>query len=406
LTLAAFEYVALNERGREEKGVLEADGMRQVRQLLRDRGLAPLSVSTSVEAKESTSSLRTWFRPSLGVKDRALITRQLATLIAAALPVEEALLAVSQQSEKRSQQGMLIAIRSKVMEGFSLTDSLADYPRAFPDLYRATVAAGEATGHLDLILIRLAEFTESQQLARQKIQQAMVYPIILFTLTVLILAGLLGYVVPDIVKVFRDSEQELPGLTSGLIAVSDFLQYNFLWITLLVVVVVVLIRQMLTVESIRLSFDRRLLHIPLVAKMSRGFNTAQFASTLSILNSSGVPLVDAMRISGQVLSNSWLREKVTEATVKVTEGTSLKVALDQSGYFPPMMLHMIASGEASGELDDMLARTADHMQQDVESLTGILLSLFGPIMLLIMGGAVFTIVMAILLPIMNLNQLL
>jgi len=404
--LAAFEYVALNERGREEKGVLEADGMRQVRQLLRDRGLAPLSVSTSVEAKESTSSLRTWFRPSLGVKDRALITRQLATLIAAALPVEEALLAVSQQSEKRSQQGMLIAIRSKVMEGFSLTDSLADYPRAFPDLYRATVAAGEATGHLDLILIRLAEFTESQQLARQKIQQAMVYPIILFTLTVLILAGLLGYVVPDIVKVFRDSEQELPGLTSGLIAVSDFLQYNFLWITLLVVVVVVLIRQMLTVESIRLSFDRRLLHIPLVAKMSRGFNTAQFASTLSILNSSGVPLVDAMRISGQVLSNSWLREKVTEATVKVTEGTSLKVALDQSGYFPPMMLHMIASGEASGELDDMLARTADHMQQDVESLTGILLSLFGPIMLLIMGGAVFTIVMAILLPIMNLNQLL
>ncbi len=404
--MAAFEYVALNERGREEKGVLEADGMRQVRQLLRDRGLAPLSVSTSVEAKESTSSLRTWFRPSLGVKDRALITRQLATLIAAALPVEEALLAVSQQSEKRSQQGMLIAIRSKVMEGFSLTDSLADYPRAFPDLYRATVAAGEATGHLDLILIRLAEFTESQQLARQKIQQAMVYPIILFTLTVLILAGLLGYVVPDIVKVFRDSEQELPGLTSGLIAVSDFLQYNFLWITLLVVVVVVLIRQMLTVESIRLSFDRRLLHIPLVAKMSRGFNTAQFASTLSILNSSGVPLVDAMRISGQVLSNSWLREKVTEATVKVTEGTSLKVALDQSGYFPPMMLHMIASGEASGELDDMLARTADHMQQDVESLTGILLSLFGPIMLLIMGGAVFTIVMAILLPIMNLNQLL
>jgi general secretion pathway protein F len=251
----------------------------------------------------------------------------------------------------------------------------------------------------------LADFTESQHLARQKIQQAMVYPIILFVLTIVILAGLLGYVVPDIVKVFRDSEQELPRLTSGLIAVSDFLQDNGLVIFILVVVTVVAIRQLLTIESIRRSYDRRLLHVPLVAKMSRGFNTAQFASTLSILNSSGVPLVDAMRISGQVLSNSWLREKVTEATVKVSEGTSLKVALEQSGYFPPMMLHMIASGEASGELDDMLTRTADHMQQDVEALTGILLSLFGPMMLLIMGGAVFIIVMAILLPIMNLNQL-
>lgn len=403
--MAAFEYVALNERGKEEKGVLEADGMRQVRQLLRDRGLAPLSVSAAAETKESTSNLRTWLRPSLSVKDRALITRQLATLIGAALPVEEALLAVSQQNEKRSLQSMLIAIRSKVMEGFSLTESLADYPRAFPNLYRATIAAGEATGHLDLILNRLADFTESQQLSRSKIQQAMVYPIILFVLTLLILGGLLGYVVPDIVKVFRDTEQELPALTSGLIAVSDFVQSNGLIILVLLVAAVIGIRQLLTIATIRLWFDRYLLHIPLLAKMSRGFNTAQFASTLSILSSSGVPLVDAMRISGQVLSNSWLREKVAEATVKVNEGSSLKVALEQSGYFPPMMLHMIASGEASGELDDMLARTADHMQQDVESLTGILLSLFGPIMLLIMGGAVFIIVMAILLPIMNLNQL-
>lgn len=403
--MAAFEYVALNERGREENGVLEADGMRQVRQLLRDRGLAPLSVTAAAETKESTSKLRIWLQPSLSVKDRALITRQLATLIGAALPVEEALLAVSQQNEKRSLQSMLIAIRSKVMEGFSLTDSLADYPRAFPNLYRATIAAGEATGHLDLILNRLADFTESQQLSRNKIQQAMVYPIILFVLTLLILGGLLGYVVPDIVKVFRDTEQELPALTSGLIAVSDFVQSNGLIILVLLVAAVIGIRQLLTIAAIRLSFDRRLLHIPLLAKMSRGFNTAQFASTLSILNSSGVPLVEAMRISGQVLSNSWLREKVAEATVKVNEGSSLKVALEQSGYFPPMMLHMIASGEASGELDDMLARTADHMQQELESLTGILLSLFGPIMLLIMGGAVFIIVMAILLPIMNLNQL-
>jgi len=402
--VAAFEYVALNRRGKEEKGVLEADGLRQARQLLRDRGLTPLSVSPAVETEEATSSPSTWFRPSLSIKDRALITRQLATLVAAGLPVEEALLAISQQSEKPALKGMLIAIRSKVMEGFALTESLADYPRAFPNLYRATIAAGEATGHLDLILDRLGDFTESQHLSRQKIQQAMVYPVILFVLTLLILAGLLGYVVPDIVKIFSDTDQELPALTSGLIAVSDFFESSGLIVLFLVVVAAIAVRQLLTIQSIRLSFDRRLLHIPLIAKMSRGFNTAQFASTLSILNSSGVPLVDALRISGRVLSNSWLREKVAEATVKVNEGASLKAALEQSGYFPPMMLHMIASGEASGELDDMLARVADHMQQDVDSLTGILLSLFGPIMLLIMGGAVFIIVLAILLPIMNLNQ--
>lgn len=401
--MAAFQYTALNTKGKEEKGIVQADGTRQVRQILRDKGLAPLSVVVTKE--EGAKLLSSFLQPSLSVRELSLITRQLATLIAAGLPIEEALLAVSKQNENPKNKAMLIAIRSKVMEGYSIANSFAEFPRAFPSLYRATVAAGEAVGHLDLVLNKLADYTESQEESRAKIQQAMVYPIILFLLTISILAGLLGYVVPDIVKVFADTGQQLPTLTTVIISLSDFVKdFGFL-LMIGIGVVIFVVKRVLKVPSIRLSFDRRILHLPLVSKMSKGLNVSQFASTLSILSSSGVPLVEAMRISGQVLSNTWLQLKVNEATISVSEGMSLNVALEQSGYFPPMLLHMIASGEASGKLDDMLSRVAKSMQQDVEVLLSVLLSLFGPFMLLIMGGAVFVIVMAILLPIMNLNQL-
>jgi len=404
--MAAFEYTALNPKGREEKGVLEGESVRQVRQMLRDNGMAPLSVTATKEEKRTGSNLfAEFFKPSLSVRELALITRQIATLIAAGLPVEECLLAVSKQSENPRIQSMLLAVRGKVMEGFSLANSLSEYPRAFPNLYRATVAAGESAGHLDLVLNRLADFTESQQESRSRIQQAMVYPAILFFLTISILAGLLGYVVPDIVKVFADTGQDLPTLTVFIISLSDFVTDFGVFVLVAFILLVIAARKALQSPAIRLSWDQKILHLPLIAKMSRGMNTAQFASTLSILSASGVPLVDAMRIAGQVLSNTFLRQKVSEATVKVSEGSSLNAALEQSGYFPPMMLHMIASGESSGKLDDMLSRVANSMQQDVELLLGVLLSLFGPFMLLLMGGAVFTIVMAILLPIINLNQL-
>jgi general secretion pathway protein F len=402
--LAAFEYIALNDRGKEQKGVLEGDSSRQVRQMLRDQGLAPLSVEVTHEKSSSTRGF-TWFKPSLSVSERALITRQMATLIAAGLPVEECLLAVSRQTENPRTQKMLSAVRSRVMEGYSLANSLADYPSAFPELYRATVSAGESAGHLDLVLNRLADFTESQQLSRSRVQQALVYPVILFVLTIAILAGLLGYVVPDIVEVFADTGQELPVLTRMIISVSDFVVDFGLIVLVAIVLAIFAMRRVLQVPAMRLSYDRRLLHLPVVAKLSRGVNTSQFSSTLAILSSSGVPLVDALGIAGEVVSNTWLKLKVADARVMVSEGATLNNALDQSGYFPPMMLHMIASGESSGELDDMLQKVATYMQQDVEMLMGVLLSLFGPMMLIIMGGAVFTIVMAILLPIINLNQL-
>ncbi|MFL2535465.1 MAG: type II secretion system inner membrane protein GspF [Candidatus Azotimanducaceae bacterium] len=407
--MPAFEYQALDARGRSKSGMLEGDSARQVRQSLRDQGLAPTQVKltsqVSGEEPAAANFFSRFFQPTLTVSERALITRQLATLIAAGLPIEESLLAVSRQTELPKTQKMLVTVRTRVLEGFSLARSLEVFPKAFPELFRATIAAGESSGHLEAVLNQLADFSESQYESATRIQQALVYPVILFVLTVLILAGLLGYVVPDIVAVFADTGQALPDLTRLIIALSDFVA-GYGWLVGLGLIAAGLgVRQILSLASYRLKFDQFLLRAPLVAKMSRGRNISQFASTLSILSASGVPLVDAMKIAGAVVSNTWLRAEVEAATVRVSEGSSLQAALQASGYFPPMMLYMIASGESSGELDGMLARVARYLQQDVEALLATLLSLIGPLMLVIMGGAVFTIVMAILLPIINLNQM-
>ena len=405
--MAAFEYLALDINGREKKGIVEADSHRQVRQNLRDKDLTPLSVKASEKkvGKGITSLFSGVLRTSLSFNERALLVRQLATLIAAGLPVEEALLAVSKQGNRNAIQSLVLNVRSKVLEGYSLAQGMADYPRAFPALHRSTVAAGESAGHLDLVLARLADFTETQQASIAKVKQALVYPIILLVLTLAILGGLLGYVVPDIVEVFADSEQELPWLTIAVINTSDFVvEWGGLFLLFLLLVGLGLIR-LFRSPKIEMSFDKKLLGVPVVGKLSLGNNISQFASTLSILTSSGVPLVDAMQISSEVLSNTWLRSLVIDATNRVREGSTLYSALDQSTYFPPMMLHMIASGEASGELDQMLSRVAEHQEADASMILNVLVSLFGPLMLVFMGGAVFTIVMAILLPIINLNQL-
>ena len=405
--MAAFEYLALDINGREKKGIVEADSHRQVRQNLRDKDLTPLSVKVSEKkvGKGIASLFSGVLRTSLSFNERALLVRQLATLIAAGLPVEEALLAVSKQGNRNAIQSLVLNVRSKVLEGYSLAQGMADYPRAFPALHRSTVAAGESAGHLDLVLARLADFTETQQASISKVKQALVYPIILLVLTLAILGGLLGYVVPDIVEVFADSEQELPWLTIAVINTSDFVvEWGGLFLLLLLLVGLGLIR-LFRSPKIEMSFDKKLLGVPVVGKLSLGNNISQFASTLSILTSSGVPLVDAMQISSEVLSNTWLRTLVIDATNRVREGSTLYSALDQSTYFPPMMLHMIASGEASGELDQMLSRVAEHQEAEASMILNVLVSLFGPLMLVFMGGAVFTIVMAILLPIINLNQL-
>ncbi|UPQ82958.1 GspF family T2SS innner membrane protein variant XcpS [Pseudomonas knackmussii] len=402
--MAAFEYIALDPRGREQKGLIEADSPRQARQLLREKQWSPLEVKQA-KSKEDTGGGGFAFGRGLSARDLALVTRQLATLVQAALPIEEALRAAAAQSTSQKIKSMLLAVRARVMEGHSLAASLREYPSAFPELYRATVAAGEHAGHLGLVLDQLADYTDQRQQSRQKIQLALLYPVILLVASLAIVVLLLGYVVPDVVKVFVNTGQQLPALTTGLIAVSELVQ-RWGWLMFVGLVAAgFAMRQALRDEKIKRRWHALILRIPLVGRLARATNTARFASTLAILTRSGVPLVDALGIAAAVIANLRIRDKVIEAAQRVREGGSLTRALDATGEFPPMMLHMIASGEKSGELDQMLARTARNQENDLAAQISLLVGLFEPFMLVFMGAVVLVIVLAILLPILSLNQL-
>ena len=405
--MAAFAFAALDSNGKEQRGVLEADSSRQVRQQLRDRGLAPLRIEPAVKPaaqsrRITSSTVSLSGGPKLSVAELALITRQLATLLQAAMPLEEALGAVSRQAEKQKVANIVLSVRSKVMEGHSLAHSMGEFPAAFPNLYRATVAAGEHSGHLDLVLGKLADYSENAYAARQKVQMALLYPSILL---VGIVAGLMTFVVPKVVDVIAGQGQELPMLTRGLIGLSYFVTH-WGWLAVLLIIAAIFgVRRALRNEALRVRWHRRLLHLPLLGRLSRGSNTARFASTLSILTSSGVPLVDALSIGGAVLSNEWLKQAVAVVTQQVKEGSALHRSLEQSGYFPPMMISMIASGEVSGSLDTMLERVATSQQREFDNIVNTILGIFEPMMLLFMGVAVLLIVVAILQPIFSLNQL-
>lgn len=403
--MAAFEYIALDARGRQQKGVLEADSARQVRQLLRERQLAPLEVKATRTREQAVGGQRFGFAQGLSARDLALVTRQLATLVQAALPIEEALRAAAAQSTSSRIQSMLLAVRAKVLEGHSLAGSLREFPAAFPELYRATVSAGEHAGHLGPVLEQLADYTEQRQQSRQKIQLALLYPVILMCASLGIVGFLLGFVVPDVVRVFIDSGQTLPLLTRGLIALSDLVKH-WGWLAILLLVAgITAIRLALRQEAARHRWHGILLRVPLVGRLVRATDTARFASTLAILTRSGVPLVEALGIAAEVIANRVIRAEVVLAAQKVREGGSLTRALEQTGQFPPMMLHMVASGERSGELDQMLARTARNQESDLAAQIALLVGLFEPFMLVFMGAVVLVIVLAILLPILSLNQL-
>jgi general secretion pathway protein F len=403
--MAAYEFVALDAAGRQKKGVLEADSVRQIRQQLRDRGWAPLSVDPAAARAAGTPARGLRFARGLSALDLAMITRHMATLIGSGLPIEEALNAAAQQADKARVKSMLLSVRARVLEGRALADALGEFPAAFDDLYRSTVAAGEASGHLEEVLENLADFTERRQESGQNVQMALLYPVILIGISLLIVGGLLAYVVPEIVSVYDDTGQDLPLLTRILIALSTFLAD---WGLALLVVLIAAgfgLRQFLRRPGPRLRFHGLLLRAPLIRSLVRTSNASQFANTLSILTSSGVPLVEAMRIAGKVVSNLVLRARIDTATRRVAEGSALRTALEEVGYLPPLMLHMVASGEASGSLDTMLGRVARHLEKDLERVVTALLELFKPLMLLVMGGLVLLIVLAILLPILNLNQL-
>ena len=403
--MGAYQYVAVDPRGKESRGVLEGDSARQVRQLLRERKLMPVEVD-QVETKETRSTRRQFsVRRSVGTLDLALITRQLATLVRAGLPLDEALFAVSEQTEKQRLKSIILGVRAKVVEGHTLAAGLEDFPQAFPVVYRATVAAGEQAGQLDAVLERLAEYTESRHGLRQKISQALIYPIVLTTLALTIVVFMLVYIVPKVVGVFETTGQQLPLLTRALIALSEFLQNWWLAIVALIVAAVLIVRHVLRREQARRRLHWWMLKMPVLGRVARGLNTARFTRTLSILSSSGVPVLEALRIGATVISNLPMRDAVEEAGVRVREGGAIGRSLAQSKLFPPMSIHLISSGESSGELDNMLERATNHQESEMDSLLSMMLNVLEPALIIAMGVMVLGIVMAILLPIFQINQL-
>ena len=401
--MAAFEYKALNKQGTQLKGVLEADSSRQIRQQLRDKGLMPLEVTQVATATSKKIGLVR--KQKISAAELALITRQLATLVQSALPIEESLQAVAEQCEQAKIKSIVMAVRSRVVEGYSLADSMAEYPDIFEKLYTAMVAAGEKSGHLDTVLNRLADYTEQRHAMRSKIMQAMIYPIMLTLVAIGVISLLLALVVPKVIEQFEHMSQELPWATRLLIFLSDFVRDYGLIIVALIVGTIFLFKRQMNKKSFQLNVHGKMLHLPVLGKVARGLNPARFARTLSILTSSSVPLLESMRISAEVLANEHMRKSVLEAANYVREGSSLRAALAQTKLFPPMMLYMIASGEKSGELEQMLGRAADNQDREFESTANIALGVFTPAIVVSMACVVFFIVIAILQPILALNSL-
>ena len=404
--MRAFEYQALDRKGRKKRGVASGDSARQVRQQLREQGLSPISVEMVVEQQGEHQAARIGGRQKLNNMELAVVTRQFATLLDSGLTVEDALTGLIEQAESHRVKTVLSGVRAQVVEGRTLADGLRQFPRAFPELYVASVSAGEQTGHLGEVLERLAEYTEAKQGLQQRLGVALVYPILLTLVSVAIIIGLMTYVVPQVVRVFEDNDQQLPALTRGLIAVSEFLQSYGLVIAAVLGGMFVVLVILLRFDGPRFAFHRLILLLPGLRRLSRSLNTSRMARTLSILIGSGVPLISALESSAEVVLNRVLRFHLRQATREVEQGASLNRALVRRQSFPPLFTQMVASGESSGRLGEMLEKSATALEREAESRISVVVSLFEPLMILLMGIVVLVIVLAILLPIFDLNQLI
>lgn len=403
--MAAFSYIAIDARGRKKKGLEEGDTARSVRASLREKGLTPLEV-TEVAQAEQKNRTRFGFKPGLPSTTIALFTRQLATLSRSGLPLEEALATTAQQMEGRRVKAVIMGIRAKVIEGHTLAFALREYSHIFNDMFTATVEAGESSGHLDLVLERLADYVERRQELQKKLFAALSYPIILVIASVAIVSFLLASVVPQVVGVFTSMDAELPPLTKGLIAASDGLRNHGGVLALLLGASVVAWIFAMRRPHIRERWHRAKLRLPLFGKLERGVNAGRFTRTFSMLVSSGVPVLEAMQICARVVSNLPMRRAIEYAAGKVREGAGIARSLGESRLFPPITLNLIANGESSGELDQMLERAAHNQELEVDTLINAVMGILGPMLILMMAGIVLTIVLAIMLPIFDMNKLI
>lgn len=407
--MPAFSFRAVDAAGKGQRGVVEAANAMGARKALRDRSLIPMSVELSSEKSAGAGSgdidLAHLFRPRIGARALAAMTRQLSTMIGSGIRIEEALRILAGQNAKRPEGPVLVNVRSAIMEGRSFAAALGEHPRVFPDFYRASVAAGEQSGRLDDVLAHLTDFVERRERSRRKVQLALVYPALLAVVSMLIIGLMLVYVVPDITRVFVSRGAELPLLTRGLIGLSDIVQ-RFGWImAILAAAGAVAMRQWLRNEANVLTVTRLIAQRQPTARFSVQMNAARFAGSLATLVRSGVPLVDAVNAAAAVTPNAWVRTRAQLVAARVREGSSLQRAMTEAGCFPPMLIAVVASGESSGRLGEALARAATDLDSDTEALTATLVSLVEPAILLLMGGVVLLLVLAILMPIVNLNSL-
>lgn len=397
--MGAYQYQALKKNGSAAKGVIEADSERQARQLLREQGLIPTQVQTLTQPRAANT------KGKISAADLALLTRQLATLLAAGIPVEESLRGVSEQTEKDKVRELIIGVRAKVLEGYGLAQAMSHYPSAFPELYRATVGAGEQTGRLDLVLEKLADYTENQQTTRQKVQQALIYPVLMIIVSTAIISFLLTFVVPKIIEVFTSSGQTLPGMTQMLISISQFIKAYGLYTLLAIILAIAAFKKSLNNLKIKTAWHSLILKLPIVSYLVKTINVARYIHTFGILFAAGVSVLETMRVSASLVTNVVMRQAFDTATLRVREGSGIHEALKETRYISPMAIHLIASGEKSGQLSNMMERAASHLDNEVKRLIDTSLTLLEPMVILFMGAVVLFIVLATLLPIFSMEQL-
>ncbi len=403
--MAVFRYEALNSQGKTVKGSMEADSARSARSQMRMQGMTPIEVQEVGSAK-MTGKKAGRFDRELSTREVVLLTRQLASLLQARLALAQALAALVEQAEKPLIRERINSIRSEVVSGTPLSQALAQYPKAFTEMYVATVAAGENTGDLGGVLSKLADALEARQALGQKVSAAFIYPAIVTLVALLVVVGLLTYVVPQVVSVFENTNQQLPTLTIVMIALSDTLR-DWGWLMVIVIVLAAaLFKNALGNKAFKLRFDEIVLTLPLVGPFIRSVNTARLASTLSILVGSGVPILKALAAANRTLGNTALQLAMQDVQERVKEGSALSKAMGKSGLFPPVLTHLVASGEATGQLAAMLERASESQRTEVERKAMWLTSLMEPVLILVMGLVVLLIVLAVMMPIIEVNQLI
>lgn len=407
--MGAYSYQALDAKGKTVKGVLEGDSERHVRSVLRSRQLKPLEVRSTqkkADQQEKSGVRLNLGAPRVGYRDISLVTRQLASLVQSGLPIDEVLRSTAAQSRKPAIKALLLQVRSRVLEGLTLAQAMSEAPRAFDSLYRAMVRAGESAGFLGPVLEQLADYTERTQETKQKLRMAMVYPVIMAVVSLSVIIVLMALVVPKMVSLFEQNQQALPLLTRGLITVSDFIVNYGAFVLAGIVLLILGFIRLLRAPERRQRWHRFLLRLPVFGSFVLQGETARYASTLGLLVTSGVPLLEALRIASQVISNTEMKQASTAVALAVQEGSSLHRALDQTNAFPPLLVQMAASGEANGKLAEQLLHAARNQERELEFSVGTVMALMEPLMIVFMGGAVTLIVLAILLPIFRMNTLI